>query len=369
MLRNYCRNCWLRLANSGDFQLLTPLVYEGYVKVVIALVSAIVLSVFSVLSPAAAADTSPDSARGSEPVVTNTTPAVAAGAVMVQHSGKNDAGVEFVWELDPYYSEVSLYFPLTDSPIPEITGVDELEVYRKLFIDSLIPRYMLVEAAVFPLPLTGVALKRYQREFYEGFNVGTSDLNLLEAVTAGFQEPYALSFFIGDVVSFVKPGEKKVSSNKGYMGYLVSYSNQHIKRNVLIPDNNFEIEWKLKGERIFKEDKLSYSFRLGSKLHENPDITNTMYLGFRRNHLDFSADFLSYLNNSTIDFRWDFSAKDGRLLRQEYVIGKKFPIKKWGVALKMDVGVIWEDPSRYTGGLRDSDFQNISAVIRPNIEF
>ncbi|MEI6205249.1 MAG: hypothetical protein WCP20_00570 [Desulfuromonadales bacterium] len=294
---------------------------------------------------------------------------VSAGTVPSPVSAKKKSGVEFIWELDPYYSEISLHFPLTDTPIPEMTGAEEFEIYRKLFLDSLIPRYMLLEAAVFPMPLTGVALKEYQRDFYRGFNIGSSNLNLLEAVTAGFQEPYAFSIFLGDMVSFVRPGQEKINSNKGYMGYMISYSNQHIKRNVLIPDHNIEIEWKMKGERLFHDDKLSWSFRLGSKLHENPDIANTLYVGFRRSNLDFYADFLSYLNNSSIDFRWDFSAKNGRLLRQEYVIGKKFPIKEWRVALRMDAGVIWEDPAKYTGTLRDKDFQNMTAVIRPNIEF
>lgn len=273
-----------------------------------------------------------------------------------------------MWELDPYYSQVSLCFPLTDSPIPETTGVNEFKVYRKLFFDSLIPRYLVVEAAIFPMPLLGVGLKEHQRDFYRGFTVA-DDVNLLEAVTAGFQEPYAISILIGDMVSFVKPGEKKVSTNKGYMGYMLSYSNQHINHNDLIPDHNLEIEWKLKGERIFKEDKLSWSFRLGTKLHGNPDIADTFYVGIRRSNLDFSADFLGYLNNSTIDFRWDFSARDGRILRQEYVVGKKLPLKRWKVALKMDIGFILESPAKYTGPLRESDFQELSAVIRPNIEF
>lgn len=276
---------------------------------------------------------------------------------------------EFVWEVDPYYSEISLHIPLTAAPIPEISGTDEFDVYRKLLVDSLMPRYLLFEAAVFPMPLVGVALKEYQRDFYRGFNIGSGNLNLLETVTAGFQEPYALSVFIGDMVSFVKPGQEKVCSNKGYMGYLVSYSNQHIKRNMLVPDHNVEVEWKTKGERIFSDEKLSWSFRIGSKIHENPDICNTLYLGFRRSNLDFEASIISFINNSSVDFRWDFSAKDGRLLRQEYVIGKKFPIKSWHVAFRMDAGVIWEDSAKYTGSLRDRDFQNVTAVFRPNLEF
>jgi hypothetical protein len=171
------------------------------------------------------------------------------------------------------------------------------------------------------------------------------------------------------MVSFVRPGEDKVCSNKGYMGYMASYSNQHIKRSVLIPDHNLEIEWKMKGERAFNDDKLSWSFRLGTKIHDNPDISNTFYLGFRRNHLDFRADFLSFLDNSDANIRWDFSNKDARLLRQEYILGKKFPISRWHVALRMDAGVIWEHPDIYTGRLHDKDFQSVTAVLRPNIEF
>jgi hypothetical protein len=333
------------------------------------------ISLFCVLpvQPSRAAESQPESAGATENAPGKTGAPVAYPVEISPASSLTSSpatgGMEFVWELDPYYSEVSVHFPLTDAPIAEITGSNEFEVYRKLFIDSLIPRYILVEAAVFPMPLLGVALKEYQRDFYRGFNVGSSDFNLIEAVTAGFQEPYSLSVLLGDMVSFVKPGEQKVSSNKGYMGYMFSYSNLHIKQNTLIPDHSMEIEWKMKGERNYREDKLSWSFRIGSKLHSNPDISDTLYAGIRRQSLDFSADYLSFLKNGTIDFRWDFSKKDGRILRQEYVIGKKFPIKKWGVALKFDVGVIWEDATMYSGALRSTDHENVTAVIRPNIEF
>lgn len=276
---------------------------------------------------------------------------------------------EIGWELDPYYSNVSLTIPLTKEPIPEVTDKDEFAIYRQLLQNVFSPRFILFEAAVFPMPLLGVGTKEYAPDFYRSFNAGSNNLNLLEAVTAGFQEPYTFSVFLGDMVSFVKPGEEKVFSNRGYMGYLFSYSNQHIKRNVLIPDHNLESEWKLKGDRAFAGDKLSWSFRVGAKIHENPDIANTVYLGFRRSNLDFNADILSFLNNSSIDFRWDFSVKDGRPLRQEYTIGKKIPLPRWHVAMRIDAGFIWEDPAVYRGALRDANHQSVMAVIRPNIEF
>jgi hypothetical protein len=279
------------------------------------------------------------------------------------------AEVEFGHEIDPYYSNVSVSIPLTDKPIQEITGVNEFQVYKRLFANSLIPNFVLLEASAMPLPLLGVATKHYTPDFYRGFNIGSGNLNLLEAVTAGFQEPYAFTLFLGEMVSFVKPGEEKISLNKGYMGYMASYSNQHIKRNVLIPDHSVEAEWKLKGDRIFRDNKLSWSFRAGAKIHDHPEITNSYYLGFRRNNLDFNADFLSWLHNSDVNIRWDFSARNGRLMRQEYVFGKKIPLQRWKVALKIETGIILEDRATYSGALRDKDFQSIRAIIRPNLEF
>ncbi len=276
---------------------------------------------------------------------------------------------ELDWELDPYYSNISYSIPLTNAPIPQIAGKNEFAIYRELLKNVFNPRFVLLEVAAFPMPLAGVASKYYAPDFYRSFNVGSHDINLLEAVTAGFQEPYAISLFVGDLANFVKPGEERSSGHKGYMGYMVSYSNQHIKRNSLIPDNVVELEWKLKGDRVFAGDKLIWSFRTGAKIHDNPDISDTLYLGFRRSHLDINADFLSFLANSSVNFRLDFSARDGRPVRQEFTIGKKYPLPRWKTALKVDVGVIWEAPTYYSGALRDVNTQSLVAVIQPNFEF
>jgi len=272
------------------------------------------------------------------------------------------------WETDLYYTNVSLNIPLDGSPITTVADQSEFEVYSRLMLNSLVPRFMLVEAAVMPLPLAGVALKEYARDFYGIADIGRNQ-NVIQWLTAGFEEPYAFSVFLGDMIKFNQPGEERLSSNKGYMGYLFSYSNQHIRNNVLIPDHSLEAEWKMKGERSFKDEKLSWSFRLGAKMHENQNIANTFYVGFRRSNLDFRVNPLEFLRNSTFDVRWDVGAKHGDLLRQEYVLGKKFPIKSWGVALKLDVGMIWEDPARYSGSLRDTNASNFTLVLRPNIQF
>lgn len=272
------------------------------------------------------------------------------------------------WELDLYYTNISFNIPLAGTPIQDLSGMGEPEIYSRLFVNSLRPRFLLLEAAVMPMPLTGVALQEYASGFYRSADIGGSQ-NVIQWITAGFEEPYALSVFVGDMVRFSKQGEEHLSSNKGYMGYLCSYSNQHIKSNVLIPDDSLEVEWKLKGERSFRDDKLAWSFRVGAKLHDHPHIADTFYLGFRRSDLDFTANPIAFLKNSAFEVRWDVSTKTGALLRQEYVLGKKFPVKSWGVAFKLDAGMIWEAPERYSGPLKDRDTSNITVVLRPNIIF
>ncbi len=278
------------------------------------------------------------------------------------------AKLEITPELDAYYTNIGVHFPLTDKPIPDVGETDELAVYKGLLRNSFKPRFMLIEASICPLPVLGTYLKRNHRGLYDtaGFDNG---VNLIGSITAGFQEPYALSLFFGDIVTFVRQGEDRTGTNKGYMGYLFTYADHHIKNNILIDDKSLEIEWKLKGEKNFKDEKLSWSFRLGSKIHGNPNIADIIYLGLRRSNLDFNSSALSWLKNSSFDFRWDLGINGGGVIRQEYTIGKKLPLKEYNLALKFDFGVIWENSRSYSGELRALDQNALTLVFRPNIQF
>lgn len=278
------------------------------------------------------------------------------------------ASIELTPELDAYYSNIGLHIPLTSSAIPDVGESDETVVYKNLFLSSLTPRFLLLEASIFPMPILGTYLKTNNRSFYNSAGSG-DDLNLIGSLTAGFQEPYSFSVFFGDVVTFVKPGEPRNASNKGYMGYLFSFADKHIKDNVLITDKSLEIEWKMKGEKNFYNEKLSWSFRLGAKLHENPEIADVGYIGLRRSNLDFHSSALSWLKNSSFDLKWDFALRDGDVLRQEYIIGKKLPIVDYNFAFKIDFGLIWQSHRSYSGSLRDTDNNSLTVLLRPNIQF
>ncbi|HEY6011062.1 MAG TPA: hypothetical protein VIX18_06280, partial [Nitrospirota bacterium] len=189
-------------------------------------------------------------------------------------------------------------------------------------------------------------------------------------VTAGFEEPWALSVLAGNVANFYEV-EHKNTRGLGYSGYLFSFGNYHIKDNVLIKDDWREFEWKLKGDRKSSVKKLSWSFRIGAKLHGNPDITDIIYLSARRSRVDYKAEGgYSLSRNSGFEYTVDMDRRTFSAIRHYFFVDKKWPLQDRQIALSLALGFVWESAKKYTGALaaeRNSD--NFQFIIRPNIEF
>ena len=96
---------------------------------------------------------------------------------------------EISWEFDAYYSDVGVNIPLTEKPIPTIRSNKELVILERLIEDSFMPRFMLLEASIYPMPILGTYLKSNQPHLYQTGQIGQSNLNIIESATAGFQEP------------------------------------------------------------------------------------------------------------------------------------------------------------------------------------
>ena len=125
----------------------------------------------------------------------------------------------------------------------------------------------------------------------------------------------------------------------------------------------------MKGELNTKEEKLSWSFRVGGKFNANPDITDVTYFGIHRNNLDFNQPFLSWLKNSDVDVQFSFSQHGGQVVREELIFGKKYPFPKQGFSLTLDMGFVWDSPDEYSGPLRTATKSQLTLVLRPWIEF
>ena len=318
------------------------------------------------------AEESPSSQPAAAAVMVTAIPAPESSRAAEPPDHLAPPALELLWELDPYYSNVSLQIPLTSKAMPDGGKLSEREVYQQLMLDSFQPRILMLEASAYPLPMAGTWLKKNHPDSYTDFDIGTlgnNQLNIVDGVTAGFQEPWALSAFTGSAMQFTRPGHSDVGHNHGYMGYLFSAGAKHIRNNVLIDDNWWELEWKLKGERDFGEEKLSWSFRLGVKNHGNVDIRDVAYIGLRRSNLDYQTRLLSFLNNSNLEMLTEVDRSNLRFLRQEITIGRKFPFPRRHFALTLDLGAIYEDGDKYTGTLTDPTADSLTFVFRPHLNF
>ncbi|MFC1679831.1 hypothetical protein ACFL2T_06435 [Elusimicrobiota bacterium] len=279
--------------------------------------------------------------------------------------GKTEVDLEF----DAYYSALGLTVPFTeeDSQVEPDTG--EFRIYWDLVRRGLIPRFLVLEASVNPMPLAGVIVRKNAEHFYEEAQA-TPNINLVEAITTGFEEPYAVAIFLGNVVDF-SGGKKTLGrARKGYTGYLASAGNYHIMNNLLIPDNWLEVEGKIKGDQKTEKRKMSWSFRGGRKMHNNREILDTYYVGMRRNRVDFEKTKYSFILSTAIEYRVDFSHESMEPVSHFLLLEKNFPIPKKKWTFSLGIGYIWRSMKKYSGTLADRRRSvNSQVMLRPNLKF
>jgi len=276
---------------------------------------------------------------------------------------------ELVFETDPYYTDVDLNVPLTSKPIPTITSDSESVIYRELIKDSLIPRFMVLEASVYPVAAISTYIKSHSPDLYRQGEIGHSGINLFESATVGFQEPWAVSAFFGNVAKLKRPNETHRGNDYGYTGYLFSAGNRHIKSNTLVSDNWYEFEWKVKGKIDRPDEKLSWSFRIGGRFNENKNVNDVTYINLHRSNLDLRYSFLEWFENANYELRMHFLQKDAQMVRLELIAGKKVPVKGWKFTPTMSIGFVWSSPNEYSGVLREIRGNTTTLLFRPSLEF
>ncbi len=273
--------------------------------------------------------------------------------------------MEIDYELDPYYSNLGLFIPFNDDKIPTVELRNEREIYTNLLSDIFSPSFFVVEFSVNPLPILGLYLKDHQTQLYDNAQL-SEDLNIIAALTEGFEEPYAISFFLGNVLKFSLPNETQSKAiNKGYSGLLFSMGSKHIRANTLFDDQWYEIEWKLKGDRRIGDLYHSFSFRVGTKVHGHADISSSYYFGLRRELFNSKVQAYSFYENIGVDFRIDFSSESKSLIQSELFIEKHWPTDKAKISLGIGVKKVI---GKYLNDLNYLN-QDLQLILRPGIKF
>ncbi|MFC1566558.1 hypothetical protein ACFL4A_01800 [bacterium] len=273
-------------------------------------------------------------------------------------------------KLDMYYT----YFEIYKTYWKEIKYYDlsnELFIYYDMLKSSWLPKLILFEVSTYPMPLLGVYVKRSYKRFYDNAEL-TEEFNWIKSITLGFEEPYALSVFLGNIAKFKKKFAETEREGKAYMGYLLSTGKYHIKNNEQIESNWLEAEWKIKGDYGDENKNMNWSFRFGGKFYEHKDIDGTLYVSLKRDRIDYRVFDLSLFRNSSFEWKYTFKRLGLDPLSLTFIIGKSVPIGKSKKAFNLSIGFVWDIQSIYSGEIaqivedKGSDFQ---ILIRPHIFF
>ena len=129
---------------------------------------------------------------------------VSAAEHLAEEQDESGISSSFGYDLDAYYSSVSWVIGFSQQNIPEIDNLAEIGIYKRLIADSLTPDFLILEASVNPLPVLGVYLREQQPGLYAK-GEGNAGANLVESMTTGFEDPFAIAFLAGRVVRFAAP--------------------------------------------------------------------------------------------------------------------------------------------------------------------
>jgi len=287
----------------------------------------------------------------------------------IWHNLFADDLIEYDYEVDIYYSNISAYIDLDrDNNITDAINFSEDEIYTNLISNAFNPNIFLLEASIHPMGIAGLYFRKNHEDLYIKSKI--QDFNWIKALTAGFEEPYALSFFVGRMMIFKNKEDDYIGKNRGFVGTLLSIGDYTIKDNFAHYDKWYNIEFKLKGTKEKKDKDLDWSFRVGTTIHENSNFVNNIYVGARRSSIDYKKSDWSIIYNSAFSVMVAVSADSFELTESEFMVEKKWPLS-WSekISFGLGIGYLYNSGNKYTGKLREEGVDNHQLIFRPNLKF
>ncbi len=100
-----------------------------------------------------------------------------------------------------YKTYASLFVDLDKKEEVIFWDDDEFGLYRELAKRSIKPGYVLLEITGYPLASLSASMEERKNEEYHRFDIG-ENFNLLKNFSAGQQEPWSVSLFLGQLATF-----------------------------------------------------------------------------------------------------------------------------------------------------------------------
>lgn len=275
-----------------------------------------------------------------------------------------------------------------DVPHEQISPNREIDIFKTLFKQIYLPKYMLLQLTIYPLATLSSFLETDRPQVFKKFEI-YNHLNMLRAAGGDFEEPYAMSLFLGNIIGFQykhkntsntfisKKRESRINSILS--GFLLSAGHLHIQDNIRISDSWAEILLMLTGKwEIPKIRNTLWDFRMGYRYHENKLVTSVAVFSFKRDHTEWQYSGWFPSKNSMIQAIFYMPVGADALnrpffTRQLFLIGKKFPIGmfKRRIMLKIGLGMLWEQTRLYDRDEKkfdDIEHRTTTWLIQPSIE-
>ncbi|MDZ7337249.1 MAG: hypothetical protein ONB30_01775 [candidate division KSB1 bacterium] len=260
----------------------------------------------------------------------------------------------------------------------------EAALYRYLGRRFFRPRYVLCQGTFYPLATLSSFMETYHRQQFD--RLEACGFNVLRSLGSGTEEPYALSFLLGNLVflGYYEPadsGKAKVKpAGSALAGLLISTGHRHIQDNIVVNERWWQVEFILTGtSRKARAHKLTWNFRAGLKSHSTELAPDVAVVSLYRDHTMWQGKGPLLLANSRMryegHFRWRHQERETPFaVRQLLAYGKKVPLHAIGrpVVVRLGGGVLWEWVRRYDRQVRAfmaAGEGHWVLLIQPSVEF
>jgi len=277
--------------------------------------------------------------------------------------------IDFDYEVDAYYSNLIMFIDIDrDNNVTDALNYSEEDIYTDLVLNTFKPNILSLEVSIHPMSLFGLYFRDHHEGIYEKSK--RNDLNLVKVITAGFEEPYSFSFFLGRMMVFKNEKDSHIGRNRAYTGFRVSVGDYSIKDNIAHYDKWYNVEFMIKGTRNTDEVDLDWSFRAGTKIHQNPYFSNTIFIGAKRSSIDYKKNGYSFIYNTAFSTMLAINPDTFKLAEAELIVEKKWPLSlSHKISFGLSLGYLYNTGEKYKGELKEEGIDRHQLILRPNFKW
>lgn len=239
----------------------------------------------------------------------------------------------------------------------------EAVLFRRMAREGFNPGYLALEITAYPAGWGTAILPEKAPGLYSALTL-TEDWNLWESLGAGFQEPWSISLFLGDITTIwdLDSTFTLIPVAAGVSGWVWTTGTQELVSGRMEDNRWSRLEWKLKGSSR-SAYPVEWDIKLGYRWEHADQRPDGFSLRFSWKNFEDPQSL--WARNHWIDLRirWASDWERYGLLETKFVLGKIFSVRQFRVGLNLGVDRVsgYLDPK---GSLPTGEMDN-HWVIQP----